>query len=136
MDIFFKKILTFSILLGFLTGCTTTCILIKSEYYDITGSVLVPKEPGQEILIFSEGDMPKEPYQEIGKVKVMAKWGTTKEAMNQEMKKRARQAGADALMDVQYGEDKANDIIFCGRLLSTKRNQAASGRAVIFINKK
>jgi len=109
---------------------------MKSEYYDITGSVLVPKEPGQEILMFSEGDAPKKPYKEIGKVNVMAKWGTAKEAMIQEMKKRAGQAGADALMDVQYGEDKANDIIFCGRLLSTKRNQAASGRAVIFINNK
>ena len=56
--------------------------------------------------------------------------------MIQEMKKMARQAGSDALMDVQYGEDKTNDIIFCGRLLSTKRNQSAAGRAVILINKK
>ena len=135
MDIF-NKIITASILIVCLAGCTTTCILMKSEYYDITGSVLAPKEPAQEILMFSEGDMPKEPYQEIGKVNVMAKWGTTKEAMIQEMKKRARQAGADALMDVQFGEDKTNDIIFCGRLLSTKRNQVASGKAVIFTDKK
>ncbi len=135
MDIF-KKILTFSILIVCIAGCTNTCTLMKSEYYDITGSVLVPKESGQEILMFSEGDVPKEPYQEIGKVNVMAKRGTTKEAMIQEMKKRARQAGADALMDVQYGEDKTNDIVFCGRLLSTKRNQSAAGRAIIFINKK
>ena len=131
MDII-KKIPTFFILLIFFAGCTTTCTLIKSEYYDITGSVLAPKEPGQEILMFSEGDMPKEPYQEIGKVKVITRWGTTKEAMIQEMKNRARQAGADALIDVQFGEDKTNDIIFCGRLISSKRNQSASGRAVIF----
>jgi len=109
---------------------------MKSEYYDITGKVLAPKEPGQEILMFAEGDVPKESYQEIGKVNVMARWGTTREAMIQEMKKRARSAGADALMDVQYGEDKTNDIIFCGRLLSTKRNQSASGKAIIFLNKK
>lgn len=135
MDIF-KKILIFSILLVCLAGCTTTCTLIKSEYYDTTGSVMAAKEPGYEILMFSEADTPKEAYQEIGKVKVMARRGTTREVMNQEMKKRARSAGADALMDVQYGEDKTNDVIFCGRLLSTKRNQAASGRAIIFINKK
>jgi len=132
----FKKIITFSILLVLIAGCTTTCTLIKSEYYDITGSVLAPKEPGQEILLFPEGELPKEPYQEIGKVMVMARRGTAKEAINHEMKNRASQAGADALIDIQYGEDKTSDIIFCGRLISTKRNQTASGRAVIFTDKK
>ncbi len=132
----FKKILTFSILLGFIAGCTTTCTLIKSEYYDITGMVLAPKEPGHEILMFPEGELPKEPYQEIGKVMVMARRGTAKESMDHEMKSRALQAGADALIDIQYGEDKTSDIIFCGRLISTKRNQIASGRAVIFTDKK
>ena len=112
------------------------CTLIKSEYYDVTGKVLAPKEPDQEILLLAENEKLDKPYQEIGMVKVIARWGTNKEALNAEMKKRARQAGADALIGVQYGEDRTNDVIFCGKLLATKRNQSATGKAVIFTDKK
>lgn len=128
----FKKIFAFSLFFFILTGCST-CILIQSEYYDVTGKVLVPKCEQEEIPFFTETVKPDKPYREIGMVKVLARWGTPQTALNAELKKRARQAGADALMDVQYGEDKANDLVLCGKLVATKRNQSAIGKAIIFI---
>lgn len=125
-----KKKLMMVLSVLFLLGCTQ-CILMHSEYYDITGKVLEPKPPEQEIPIFTgEADRP---CQEIGLVKVLARWGTTREAMNAELKKRARAAGADALVNAQYGEDRSNDLILCGKLVATRRNASAVARTVVFI---
>jgi hypothetical protein len=118
---------------SFCAGCSQ-CILIRSEYYDITGKVLTPKAADQDIPILKE--KPDRPYEEIGVVRVLAKYGTSQEAVNEEMKKRARNAGADALFDVQVGEDKSNDVVLCGKVLSSKRNISAAGRAIVFTDKK
>ena len=125
-----KKTLGMILVILFLAGCSSQCIVMRSEYYDITGKVLTSKPETEEMLILTE--KPNRPYQEIGLVKVLARWGTSHEAMNTELKKRARAAGADALMDVQYGEDRSNDLILCGKLVATRRNASAVAKTIIF----
>jgi hypothetical protein len=129
-----KKALVFFMVLLCLaiTGCTQECILLHSEYYDITGKVLTPKGDQEDMPIFEAGQKIDKPCSEIGVVKVVARWGTKKDILSAELKKRARQAGADALVEAVYGEDKTNDLVFCGKVLSTKRNSSASAKAVIF----
>ena len=122
------------LLVLFLTGCFPKCVLIRSEYYDITGKVLTPKTPDQKIEILT-GTVDR-PYVEIGMVRVLARWGTSKEAINKELMRRARDAGADALTEVEYGEDRSNDVILCGKLVSTKRNISAVGKTIVFTDKK
>ena len=124
-----KKTLGMILAVLFLAGCSQ-CIVMRSEYYDITGKVLTSKPETEEMLILTE--KPNRPYQEIGLVKVLARWGTSHEAMNTELKKRARAAGADALMDVQYGEDRSNDLILCGKLVATRRNASAVAKTIVF----
>lgn len=124
-----KNMIVFFIAVSVLMGCSK-CIIIRSEYYDITGKIMAPKATDQDIPLFTDqGTMP---YFEIGVVKILAHWGTSREAINEELKRRARLAGADALIEVQYGEDASNDLVLCGKILSTKRNMSAAGKAVIF----
>jgi uncharacterized protein YbjQ (UPF0145 family) len=105
---------------------------MRSEYYDITGSLLVPKEADAALEVYEPGQEIKRAYAQIGVVKVVALYGTTREAMNAEIIKRARAAGADAVVDVQYLEDKENKLSLCGKLFSTKRNTTATGKAIVF----
>jgi hypothetical protein len=129
----FKKLFVFFLAVFCLTGCTK-CIITLSEYYDITGKVFLPKADDAPIDILTTA--PSRPTQEVGVVKVLARWGTPKATINKEMEKRARAAGADAVVDVQYGEDTSNKLILCGKLVATKRNLSASGKAVIYTDKK
>lgn len=124
-----KQILVGFLLLSVLAGCAS-CILVRSEYYDLTGKVVEPKDDTREIVLLKAA--PNKPFEEIGVVKVMARWGTPQEAMDKEIKRRAKEAGADAVMDVGYGEDKENTLPFCGKIGSTKRNKIARGKAIIF----
>ncbi|HQP92025.1 MAG TPA: hypothetical protein PLU24_05060 [Candidatus Omnitrophota bacterium] len=129
-----KKLLIFVFLLALIAGCSK-CILIRSEYYDITGSALMPKAADTEINIYEAGQEVKRPYSQVGAIKVMAPYGTTREAIKRELIKRAREAGADAVVDVEYVEDKENKLALCGKLFATKRNVTSTGKAVIFADK-
>ena len=128
-----KKLISLSLFIFLMAGCTNKCVLIRSEYYDITGKVLVPKAESDNIEILTE--TPDRPYVQIGVVKVLARWGTNKEVIDQELKRRAKAAGADALIDPEYGEDKSNDIVLCGKIVSTKRNKSAIAKTIVFTNK-
>ncbi len=130
-----KKILTCVFLLAVLIGCSK-CLLIRSEYYDITGKVLQPKSDDAPVELYEMGQEMKRPSLEIGSIRVIAQHGTTKEALKREIIRRARAAGADAVVEIEFAEDKENKLPICGKFLSTKRNTAAIGRAVVFTDKK
>ncbi len=105
---------------------------MRSEYYDMTGQVFMPKAADAEIPIYEAGQDVGRPYREIGVVKVIAQPKTGRQDVEEELRKRARLAGADALIDMKFQEDKENKTWFCGRLMSTRHNAAASARAVVF----
>ncbi|HAJ56998.1 MAG TPA: hypothetical protein DCL35_04435 [Candidatus Omnitrophica bacterium] len=127
-----KRIFTCFLLFMAIAGCSK-CVLLRSEYYDITGSVVAPKPEDAVIDIYMHGQEVGRPYAEIGAVKVMAQHGISKTALNKELKRRGSAAGADAVVDVLYIEDKGNDLALCGKLFATKRNMTATGKAVVFI---
>ena len=120
--------------MAFLAGCASKCVLIRSEYFDITAKVMKPKPADERIEIFT--GKPNRPYVEVGMVKILARYGTSREAINAEMIRRAREAGADALTEATYGEDKSNDVVLCGKLITTKRNVTGVAKTVIFTDKK
>lgn len=125
-----KKYLIFIAgLLFFMVGCAQ-CLLLRSEYYDVTGRVIAPKPEGTDIPILSAP--PQTSYQEIGVVRVLARRGISREAIDRELKRRARSAGADALIGAQYGEDTSNKAILCGKIFSTNHNQSAAARAIVY----
>lgn len=126
-----KKILGFGVLLMFLAGCAQ-CTVMRSEYFDITGEILEPKSSREDIQVFETAALADRPYETIGSVKVVARWDTPRPKLVEEMKKRARIAGADALIDVQYVEDRASRFLLCGRLSATKRSVTATATTIIF----
>lgn len=130
-----KRFTVLTVLLFAALGCTQ-CMLMRSEYYDLTGQVFTAKSPDYDIPVYEIGNAPEKQYTEIGAVKVVAQPNTTREAMKEELKKRGRLAGADALIEAQYTEDKTNTKWFCGRWGSTKHNVSATAKAVIFVGSK
>lgn len=128
------KMLVLLVLLVF-TGCTQ-CILMQSEYYDLTGKVFSPKSPDTDVSLYEAGKIPDRPYTEIGAVKVVGQPGMAQAALQEELKKRARLAGADALIDVQYKQDRTTKTLFCRRITSPRANAVAVAKAVIFLDTK
>jgi hypothetical protein len=123
-----KLLLGVCVFLG-LAGCVQ-CATMRSEYFDIAGKVYRPKPCDTDITIYSQAL--ERPYAEIGVVKVLARRGTPRRVVYEEMKKRARAAGGDAIIEVQYGEDSSNDLLLCGRFARSTRNVSAVGRVIVF----
>lgn len=132
-----KRTVLLFLLPVFLTaaGCAK-CILMQSEYYDLTGKAFNPKPPEADIPLYEAGKAPQRPYTEIGAVKVVGQPGMDQAALREELKKRARLAGADALIEVQYRQDRTNKTLFCRRITSPKANAVAMAKAVVFLDSK
>ena len=128
-----KRIVVLGLLVALAAGCAQQCVILRSEYFDITGSVIPAKAADAPIDVLA--GKPERPYREIGYVKVAAACGTPQETIDTEMIKRARLAGADAIIDVQHGEDTSEKIVFCGKVLSTRKNIGAGGKAVLYTDK-
>jgi hypothetical protein len=114
-------------------GCSSRCVLIRSECYDVTGKVFAPKLDSEDIPILTKN--PERPAMEIGVVKVEAPWGTGDEAIMAEMKSRARRAGADALVVTEQEQAKDNKIVFCGKVFDTKKSIEARGVMIVYADK-
>jgi len=103
---------------------------MRSEYFDITGKVFVPKPAGAEIPFLVVP--PDKEFTKIGTVRAWARYGTSPDVIKEELRRRARLAGADALMDLDIGEDKKADLVFCGKIFSTKRNICGQAVAIVY----
>jgi hypothetical protein len=103
---------------------------MRSEYFDITGKVFTPRPADAEIPILEKA--PAEAHEKIGVVRAWARYGTSPEAIKTELKRRGLLAGADALMDIQIGEDEKADLVFCGKVFTTKRNVSGTASAIVF----
>lgn len=113
-----------------LAGCSRA-LGVRSEYFDITGRIFSPKPETQEVRLYEVGAPVPSSFEEIGRVNAWGPVGTSRAAFDQELERRARAAGADALLDVEYVQETSDDIIFLGRPLSKKMRATATGRAVI-----
>ena len=114
-------------------GCSTRCVVIRSECYDVTGKAFAPKPETADIPILANA--PQRPYAEIGVVKVEAPRGTSQAAIDNEMKSRARQAGSDALIAAGQEDSADNKVVFCGKVFDTKKSVTARGVMIAYTNK-
>jgi hypothetical protein len=128
----FPALLALLLILG-AASCSSRCVLIRSEYYDVTGKALTPKPESQDIPILTQA--PGRPYVRIGVIKVEAPWGTSDAAIDAEMKGRARLAGADALVGVTHEENKNEQVVFCGKVFNTRKSIVARGAAIVYTDK-
>ena len=128
-----RIIVLFGLAATLAAGCAQQCLILRSEYFDITGGVIADKAPDAPVDLMT--GKPERPYREIGYVKVAAARGTPQETIHNEMIKRARLAGADALIDVQIEEDMSDKFVFCGRVLSTHKYILAIGKTVLYTDK-
>ena len=113
-----------------LAGCSHSP-QVRSEYFDVTGRIFVPKPDAEEIRMYEVGSSVDVPYEETGRVNVWAPVGTSREAIDKELKRRARGAGADALIGVQYTEDQSEDLVLFGKVLSKKKHMSATGHTAV-----
>lgn len=111
------------------SGCTR-CLVMRSEYFDITGKVFVPKSEDSDVPILEAP--PEREFVRIGTVRAWARSGTAPEAIREELKRRGRLAGADALMEVEIGEDEQADFVFCGKVFTTKRHTTGRATAIVY----
>ncbi len=124
-----QRISRLLVLVFLFSGCAQ-CLLMKSEYFDITGKVFTPKPADSDMPILMAN--PTMEYEKIGTVRAWARYGTDPEVIKEELKRRARTAGADALMEVQIAEDEKADFVFCGKIFTTKRNVSGKASAVVY----
>ncbi len=103
---------------------------MSSEYFDITGKVFAPKPAESEMPILLAP--PDREFMKIGTVRAWARYGTDPEVIKEELKRRALLAGADALMEVQIAEDEKADLVFCGKIFTTKRNISGKASAIVY----
>jgi hypothetical protein len=115
------------------SSCVSQCVLMHSEFYDVTGKMLTPKPESQDVPVLSK--TPDRPFVEIGEVIVEAPLGTSAAVINAEMMGRARQAGADAVVEAANEENKDNKVLFCGKLFDTKKSVTARGTAIVYADK-
>lgn len=95
-----------------------------------------PKNEQQEIVLSTS--TPSRTYKEIGIIKVAAKSKTPLEDINQALLSKAREVGADAVINLQYSEVNAPGTYSNGpngevRVITRKN---AQGIAVIFTDNK
>jgi len=127
--LFKNRVVGLIFLLLLVSGCTR-CIVMRSEYFDVTGKVFAPKSADVDMPVLAAN--PAETYERIGTVRAWARYGTSPEAIRAELKRRALLAGADALMNLEIGEDEKTDLVFCGRVFSTKRNISGKATAIVY----
>lgn len=119
-----------------LGGCVSTSPSIDLDYGTFSSVKYPPKNEQQEIVLLTSAS--SRTYKEIGIIKVTAKSKTSLEDINQALLSKAREVGADAVINLQYSEVNASGTYSNGpngetRLL-TKKN--AQGIAVIFTDNK
>lgn len=100
-----KKILTILLML-LLSGCAST----KVNYGSMTSEKLQSKDANAEILLLTK-DI-KKPYKEIGIISIVgANKNTSYDELNNKLKQKAREVGADAVIKIEYGTEAKNVMV-------------------------
>lgn len=91
-----------------LSGCAST----KVNYGSMTSEKLQSKDANAEILLLTK-DIEK-PYKEIGIISVVgANKNTSYDELNDKLKQKAKEFGADAVIKIEYGTE-ANNVMVPG----------------------
>ncbi len=126
-----RKPLPIAFLLIFgLVGCAG----LKSEYGSFTTIKYPEKTEQDEILLTTS--RPNQAYKEIGVIKVEAKSRTPLEQINSELLKKAREAGADGVIEIQYSGGNRHVGMVGGEPIVFASRRYCQGTAIVFVEKK
>ena len=121
----------------FLVGCASIPN-IRVNYGSLTNETFVAKSSDTEILLTTKDS--DRPYKEIGIISASGKVKTTYDELNEKIKKKAREIGADAVIKLEYGtQSKAfmlPSTIAYGSMGAMVQQPICKGIAVVFIEKK
>jgi hypothetical protein len=114
-----------------LTGCAST----KVNYGSMVSERLQPKDANAEILLMTK-DLDK-PYKEIGIISVRgASRDTSYDELNDKLRQKAREVGADAVIKIEYGTEAKNVMMPStygyGSMGTTVHKPSCKGIAVIY----
>jgi len=101
-----KRVICLLTLVMLVSGCAT----VKINYGSLTNDSFPSKDENAEILLTTK-DIDR-PYEEVGIISASVTGeGITFEEMNQRMKEKAREIGADAIIKIEYGTTNGGIMI-------------------------
>ncbi len=117
-----------------LMGCAST----KVNYGALVGANLSPKDATAEIILTTK-DLDR-PYKEIGIISVVGgSKNTTYDELNDKMRQKAREVGADAVIKIEYGTEAKNVMLPSsygyGSMGTTVHKSSCKGIVIVFNNK-
>ena len=120
-------------------GCVSNTENVKLDYGSFINQPLPPKSNDTEIILISK-DLDKS-YKEIGIISAVGKSRhISYEELNEKMKKKAREVGADAIIKIEYGTEARNVMVPStygyGSFGSTIYRPSCKGIVVVFVDKK
>jgi hypothetical protein len=121
-----KKLIYLFVMAVLVSGCAS----VSSDFGSLTSVKYPPKSEQQEVLLLTS--MPNRPYKEIGIIRVVGKVKTPMQMLNDEMLKKAREVGADAVINIQYGGGDLHGGFVGGSMLMLARRREAQGTAIVF----
>lgn len=125
-----KRILILVCAVLLLSGCAT----IKLNYGSLVSETFTPKSNDFAIILTTE-DLNR-PYKEIGVISALANYeNATYDQLNEKIKQKAREVGADAVIKIEYGIT-LQQIIIPPMLGATVPLPSCKGVAVVFIDNK
>ncbi len=126
-----RKALLIGICLLTLVGCAST----RVNYGSLTSEKFLPKSNIDDLLL-STKDLDK-PYKEIGIISVVGgSKHTSYDELNNKMREKASEAGADAVIRIEYGSEAKNVMVPTqygyGSMGTTIHKPSCKGVAVVF----
>lgn len=121
------------LLVSVMVGCASSST--KVNYGSMIGERLQPKSANEEILLLTKDT--DRPYKEIGIISVVgAHKNTSYEELNNKIREKAREVGADAVIKIEYGTEAKNIMIPStygyGSMGATIHKPSCKGIAVIY----
>ncbi len=118
-----------------LSGCTST----KVNYGSFIGQNMPSRDSNAEVVLITN-DLDK-PYKEIGIISVVgANKNTSYDELNEKMKQKAREVGADAVVKIEYGTEARNVMVPStygyGSIGTTIHKPSCKGIAVVFVRQR
>jgi hypothetical protein len=89
---------------------TAGCAVARRDFVQLNAGTHYPERPPDAPVVLSVGDLDR-PYEELGVIHVSGVLRHGYERLNDRMRARARQVGADAVIFVHYGTENVMSII-------------------------
>jgi hypothetical protein len=118
-----------------LTGCTAPPPPgVKINYGSLVNEHFTPKNTDAEIILTTK-DLDR-PYKEIGIITAVGRKNITYDELNEKIKLKAREIGADAVIKLEYGTEARNIIVpsSYGSVGGTIHMPSCKGIVVVLIN--